>query len=165
MKTTRELPLAPFADEETPLYFGFKTLAKTYYGAASKQFEEINLDKYFLLLSLVSKNENMTQQCLAKYFGIDKAMIVRVIDYLSEKGLVKREINPKDRREHRIVATKKTLKFAPKINQVFIDINKAAFNGFTEKEKTLFYDLTNRMLDNLGKLPANKYELKIEKRK
>jgi DNA-binding MarR family transcriptional regulator len=162
MATKKELAPISFNDPAIPLALGFNILAKKYHCAAAKMFEDVSLEKHFFILSLISKNENMTQQCLAKYLDMDKAMVVRVIDYLSEKGFVKREINMLDRREHKLIATKKAAKFTPKINEVFSNINNAALAGFTAKETNTFYELMSKILDNMNQLPKLKCEAKVK---
>jgi DNA-binding MarR family transcriptional regulator len=149
----------------TPLAFIFGRLTKKYYGAASKHFEELDMDRNFFTLKLIAKHEHITQQCLADYLHIDKASIVRIIDYLSEKKLVKREVSEKDRREHRIIATKKALKYVDKISSGFNTLNKVAFKGFTKQEKENFYTMMEKMHTNLSSLPAENYSLKYIKTK
>jgi DNA-binding MarR family transcriptional regulator len=100
----------PLSKEDTPLAFRLNVIAKKYYGAAAKQMENLDMERYFFVLKLIAKSEFITQQCLANCLKVDKAGIVRMIDYLSDKGLVIREVNPNDRREHRIRASKKGLK-------------------------------------------------------
>jgi DNA-binding MarR family transcriptional regulator len=151
------------SDFGTPLAYKFTLLAKNYYGAAAAHFTEFDFDKYFYVLMVIGNHEKITQQCLAKYFDIDKASIVRIIDYLTDKGLVIREKNTLDRREHMIVCTEKGNTYLPQINQAFNLVNNSAFKNFTKQEQTLFFEMLNRMLENISGLPAEYYELKYVK--
>lgn len=156
-------PIKPLEEEYAPLAFRFSTLAKKYYGVASKNFHEFGLERNLFILSLVGSREYITQQCLANCMDIDKAAMVRIIDYLSEKGLVKREVNPEDRREHIVKATPKAQKLIPRIRDMFRAVNDDAFKGFTKEERQLYMSMNQRMLDNLGELPSEKYQVKYIK--
>jgi len=149
--------------EETPLAFNLNTLAKLYIGIQSRQFNELDIDRYFFVLSLIIKHKNATQQCLSNCLTIDKASMVRIIDYLTENGYVKRELNPNDRREYIIVPTARAEKLYPKLVKSFRQNNEAAFEGFTKTEKETFYAMLERMFQNLSGLPADKYFIKYVK--
>jgi DNA-binding MarR family transcriptional regulator len=82
-----------------------------------------------------------------------------MIDYLSDKGLVIREVNPNDRREHRILASKKGLKYVTKIEASFNDINEKAFAGFTKAEVKQYIEMCQRINDNLQSLPSTEYSI------
>ena len=126
--------IEPLSLSDTPLSYRLNVLSKKYYGAVSKHFENLDLDRNFFVLNIISKHEHITQQALANMMNVDKTRIVHVIDYLSGKGLVKREVSPDDRREHRIVATKKADKYVEKISTGFNELNKTAFKGFSKVE-------------------------------
>lgn len=151
--------------QDIPLAFVFNKLAKKYYGAVSKQFEELDMDRNFFVLNLIANHEQVTQQCLADYLQMDKAAIVRVIDYLSEKGLVQRVVNATDRRQYNIVTTAKATGYVAKISKGFTDINKIAFKGFSRQEKTDFETMVHKMQTNLASLPSEQYSLKYIKTK
>lgn len=160
MEPKKKNTINPLEQSDTPLAFRFNMLAKKYYGAASHQFEGFDLERYFYVLSVIGSHQYITQQCLANCMDIDKATVVRVIDYLSEKGLVKREVNEEDRREHIIVATPRAHKIIPVINQVFEEVNKTAFRGFTKEEKMQFIQMTNKIMNNLVSLPVEEVQVK-----
>jgi DNA-binding MarR family transcriptional regulator len=62
-----------------------------------------------------------------------------------------------------IVCTEKGKTYLPKINEAFNLVNNSAFKNFTEQEQTLFFEMLNRMLENISGLPAEYYELKYVK--
>lgn len=149
--------------EETPLSFNLNALAKLYIGIQSRQFNQLDIDRYFFVLSLITKHKNATQKCISDCLNIDKASMVRIIDYLSENGYVKRVLNPDDRREYIIVATSRAEKLYPELIKSFRQNNEAAFEGFTQEEKETFYTMLERMFQNLSGLPADKYFIKYIK--
>lgn len=146
--------------EEVPLLFNLNALAKNYYGAMNRFFEDLDIDRYFFVLSLIVKHKTATQQGLANCLDIDKASMVRIIDYLVEHGYVKREVNEADRREHMMIPTAKALKLYPRIIEAFRQQNREAFAGFSKEEKQFFYNMLGRMFQNLSGLSADQYFVK-----
>lgn len=164
MEYKKKHSINPLEDADSPLAFRFMMLAKKYYGVASHQFKGFDLERNFYVLSIIGSHEYITQQCLANCMEIDKATVVRVIDYLSEKGLVKREVNKEDRREHIIVATAKGKKMIPVINQVFEEVNQTAFHGFSKEQKSQFIQMSKQIMSNLISMPAEDVELKYSRK-
>jgi DNA-binding MarR family transcriptional regulator len=155
MLTAQKNKINPFETKDSPLSLMFNMLFKKYYHAAEQQLVGAELDRYFYVLGLICKHEKITQQCLANCLQIDKATMVRVIDYLTDKGLVKRTPHSEDRRAYIISPTTKGLKIAPKIEATFSQLNKLAFNGFSAEEKKMFIEFMNRMDNNLSDVTCN----------
>ena len=160
MLPSQKNKINPFELKESPLSLMFNMLFKKYYHAAEQQLVSAELDRYFYVLGLICKHEEITQQCLANCLQIDKATMVRVIDYLTDKGLVKRTPHSEDRRAYIISPTAKGLKLAPKIEATFSNLNKLAFKGFSSEEKKMFLELMGKMDTNLNpvtsEVPAQK---------
>ncbi len=154
----------PLEEAETPLSFRFHILSKKYVSAVAHLLERIDMERHFYTLSIIENNGSVTQQCLANCLEIDKASVVRIIDYLTEKGLVERVKNPDDRRAHLIVATNKAKKNLLKINNAFGEINRAAFKGFTKKEQNHFIEMSNKIMQNLIAFPTNGTAVKSVKK-
>lgn len=146
----------PLELEETPLAFRFHILSKKYTAAVAYSLEGVDMERHFQVLTVIEKHGAVTQQCLANCFCIDKATIVRIIDYLTERGLVERAVNPKDRRAHLIRATNKAKKNLPQILAAFEQTNEEAFKGFSKTEKKQFIEMSNKIMHNLVAIPAKK---------
>ena len=54
----------------------------------------------FGVLTLIRANPGITQVALAAAFGVDKSTLSPVIVRLEARGLVRREVSPRDRRRH-----------------------------------------------------------------
>lgn len=149
---------------DTPLGMLFNLLTKRYYGALTKKLNELELDKHFFVLYLIVKHEKITQQGLADSIQVDKATMVRMIDYLAEKGMVKREQCANDRRSYYLVPTTKAMKTIPQIEQTYELVNKAAFKGVSKAEQKKFTEVLQKMMSNLAELPAEKVEVRYIKK-
>jgi MarR family transcriptional regulator for hemolysin len=88
--------------------------------------------------------------------------MVRVLDYLNDKGMIIRAVNPEDRREHLIQLTVKAKKVMPKIRNEIVEMNKIALNGLNKKEQELFKGFINTIIKNLENLPVNKVVIKFK---
>jgi len=116
-----------------------------------------NLDierSYYALILIDSGRGLLTQKELADYLEIDKVSVVRIVDYLTGKGYVKRIRNSKDRRKFILTLTDKALEKLPEIKRATQEATVVAFEGFTEKQKTVFISLLGIVKNNLSK--ANK---------
>ena len=150
---------------ETPLSQQFNSLARNYYGALTHRFKDIDIDRYFYIISLVINHKDITQQGIADCLGLEKTYVVKIIDYLSKKGYIKRKVNPEDRRKHLLQPTKKALAFYPEIKENFHFMNELAFRGFTKKEVSTFYSQLEKIFQNISGLPADQYFVKYTKAK
>ena len=165
MAIKKDKEISPKVLSDTPLAYHLNELSKKYYGAVSKHFEQLDMERNYFVLNFISKHKNIKQQSLANLLNMDKTRMVHVIDYLSEKGLVKREQNTEDRREQNIVITKKADKYIEKISMGFNELNKTAFKGFTKTEQQLFFSMLEKIDANVSLLPTEKYSLKFVKAK
>lgn len=148
---------------ETPLSHHFTSLARNYYGALTHRLKDADIDRYFFIISLVINNKDITQQGIADCLGLEKTYVVKIIDYLSDKGYLKRKINPADRRKHLLVPTKKALAFYPELKNNFHLMNELAFKGFTKKEVNIFYNQLEKIFHNISGLPVDQYIVKYTK--
>jgi MarR family transcriptional regulator for hemolysin len=149
-----------------PMHFLFSRLTKSFLGALVSKLEGKGPDKYFSALLLIHRSgETLTQQELADQLRVDKTSIVRVIDYLSKTGFIKRKINPEDRRQHLLELTSKAKAVMPEIESCVEEMNGLALKGFTEKEKKQYYEMLDRIYCNLSGLPSDNIYLNYIKTK
>ena len=88
-----------------------------------------------LMLMRIIENAGPTCQCdLGKTTNIDKTSMVKFIDGLEKKGLVRRVSSAKDRRMKNIELTKAGHKMLEKIALVRDDIENAFFANLTKNE-------------------------------
>ena len=70
--------------------------------------EEIRItaEQFHLLNAINSKKEEVIQKDMAEIMGKDKSAILRLIDSLEEKELVRRVVDKNDRRKNYLMVTK-----------------------------------------------------------
>lgn len=144
-------------DIENNIPIGTKALifSKWYYGVLSKKLETLDAERYYSVLYFLHHHNGCCQQYICNNLAIDKTAMVKVIDYLIKKGLVDRNVNPKDRREHFIVLTKKGLKQSEEIVGAFHSIDEEIYSNITKQERLVFEKVLMDLSHSLKELPSN----------
>jgi DNA-binding MarR family transcriptional regulator len=151
-------------DQSVPLSLHFSFMAKKYVGAMTNTLSHIDLDRYFLaLLAIEQSGETFTQQNLADYFQIDKASIVRVVGYLTEKGFIKRQVSTQDRRANFLVLTDKGKALVPDIRQSIRGLNEQALRNLTSEQTEAFFASLKIIQENLAEIPTDEVLLRFQK--
>ena len=137
-------------------------LAKIYLNVLSKRVEHLGVKRYWYTLSVINANKGaLTQKALSNKLGKDKSAIVNIIDSLTDKGYVYREVNPGDRREHLLKITAKAQKAIPEIVTAFNDINNIVTRDIPAKDMEIFYSVLARMEENLKPYATKELNLKL----
>ncbi len=142
-------------DREVPLTLPLSLLTKQYVGVMFRKLAHIGIEKYYTAMIIIEKaGGKLNQQNLADEMRIDKASVVRMVDYLVDKGFVVRQQNPGDRREYFLVLTAAAGQAMTEIRQAISQLNELVFASFTEEEKKQFWKAIGRINDTLSSLPA-----------
>lgn len=136
---------------------GTQTLifSKLYYGVLTKSLDKLDIDRYFAIILFLNNNKSCCQQVICNNLMMDKAAMVKVLDYLSKQGCIERKTNPKDRREHFIVLSKKGEKQAKEILKAVKHIEQKAFLTVSKQDEAIFKNVLSSVTHNLKALPFN----------
>jgi DNA-binding MarR family transcriptional regulator len=111
----------------------------------------VDIDRfYYPILLIEASNRNLTQQELAGKLGCDKVQVVRIIDYLSEKGYVTRVKNKRDRRKYGLEITEKAKNLIPDIKKAIQNANALVLNNLSEKKIDDLYSTLKIIEKNLS---------------
>lgn len=147
-------------DCESPLGKVFGNLAKAYADAYSERLKGLPIDRYFYALVIIDTYAGeLSQTTLADELMIDKATVVRMLDYLEENGCILRKPHPNDRRAHLLQLTPKARKMIPEIKKGIADTNALCLNIAKEQGCENFFELMEEMGGTL--LSRGKGEFKI----
>lgn len=94
------------------------------------------------------KEDGISQESMAKRFMVDKASVTRHIKRLEELGMIRREMDAKDRRIQRIFVTNTGYQMRDLIEEVTKEWSARLTAGFSEKEKDDLMHLIGRLSDN-----------------
>jgi MarR family transcriptional regulator, transcriptional regulator for hemolysin len=107
----------------------------------------------FVLLNTIHKNEvDVIQKDMAYILGKDKSSILRLIDSLEEKDLVRRVADTNDRRKNYLMVTKNGEKELKEYLEIGFKLMEELKQGLTESEMTTFYKVVNHIRSNSEKL-------------
>lgn len=90
------------------------------------------------VLFLLRQENNLKMSELSRLLQIDNSAITRVIDRLEKNKLVKREMNPSDRRQYLISITEKGKRDIDVVGEIANQTNEKIKEGFTEEDITTF---------------------------
>jgi len=93
------------------------------------------------VMKFFNQDNTLTAINLANALALTKSRITFLINSLTEKGLIKREPDIRDRRFQIISATKKGMRVLDKINQFQLQLCADEFSMFTEEELDEFIRL------------------------
>jgi MarR family transcriptional regulator for hemolysin len=113
---------------------------------------EFTIEQYGLLHAINSEENDVIQKNMAEAMGKDKSSILRLIDSLEEKELVKRVIDTSDRRKNYLMVTKKGVRVIEKYLKIELGLIDELQQGLTKSEINTFYKVANRIKSNAEKL-------------
>jgi DNA-binding MarR family transcriptional regulator len=117
----------------------------------NKYLTDVDIDRfYYPILLIEASSGNLTQQELARKLGCDKVQVVRIIDYLSEKGYVTRVKNTRDRRKYGLEITEKAKNIIPDIKKAIQNANALVLNNLSEKKINDLYSTLKIIEKNLS---------------
>ena len=82
---------------------------------------------------------------MADAMGKDKSAILRIIDVLEKKELVRRAVNPKDRRKKYLMVTKKGERVINLFIKIEAELRTELKEGLTKEEMKTFYKVVNHI--------------------
>jgi MarR family transcriptional regulator for hemolysin len=121
---------------------------------AEQKDDEIKLsaDQFGLLHAITTKEEDVIQKDMAEKMGKDKSAMLRLIDTLEEKGLVRRVNDLKDRRKNYLMVTKVGYRVKEQYMKIVYEIINEVQQGLTPSEIDTFHKVINHIKSNAVKL-------------
>jgi MarR family transcriptional regulator, transcriptional regulator for hemolysin len=119
--------------------------------ALNVKLKTLEIERNFYALILIEGGKGkITQQHLAEMLESDKVSVVRIINYLSNKGYVKRVKDPADKRKYGLNLTLQAEKEMPVIKKAIEEVTQDAFKGLTKERIEELYDTLNIIRNNLN---------------
>jgi MarR family transcriptional regulator for hemolysin len=108
---------------------------------------EVNITiEQFWLLHTINKVENeVIQKDMAEIMGKDKSSILRMIDSLEKKDLVRRVVDLNDRRKNRIMVSKKGERVIEQFINIELELTNELIEGISREEWATF----NRVVEHI----------------
>lgn len=142
----------------------FGELAKEYVGIFTRSLEHLPINRYFYALVVIDNYKgDLSQTTLGDELYLDKASVVRMLDYLEQNKCIKRCPNPTDRRAHILHLTDKARKMIPDIKQAIQNSNMACLKNLPERNITEFEVELETVRQSLQNEPKRNYKLHFVK--
>jgi DNA-binding MarR family transcriptional regulator len=106
--------------------------------------------KQFVAMEFISKNPCISQKNIAENIGTAPAVMVGILDYLSERKLLKRVRSPHDRREYYVQLTPKGMDMLDEIRRMAFEVEDLyqEKTGLTDEDREtilpILRKITNR---------------------
>jgi MarR family transcriptional regulator, transcriptional regulator for hemolysin len=127
-------------------------IGRTLLNELNIKLKDLDIERNFYSLILIEEGDGkITQQDLADLLDSDKVSVVRIVDYLSDKGYVKRVKDLSDKRKFRLTLTYKAEKELPLIREAISDLTRVALKGLPDEKIEEFYDTLYNIKKNLKK--------------
>jgi DNA-binding MarR family transcriptional regulator len=104
----------------------------------------------FLVMDTLWDEGVLTQQQIADYMLKDKNSVVKLVDGLEERNLVRRTSNPKDRRQNLIEVTEYAMSIKDKVTKVAMEAVDKIINGIAKEDLQIFIKVLSKMAENMN---------------
>lgn len=129
--------------------FTTNTSAKLFQSVLSKKLKKVGITyNTWLSLYFINSNYAISQNQLAKLVGITGPSMVKIIEGLSEEGLVSLGQDSDDHRKKLIFLTDKGTQKYNKILEIVIEFQESITKGVGQKELDIVADVFDKMSKN-----------------
>ena len=111
------------------------------------------------VLTTIEAQGALSQTRFIELLGLDKSVVVVIVDDLERLGLARRRRDPGDRRAYAVEITDEGRKRLKKAKQIAERFGRAVFAGMSQEDRKRLDDLLERVIFNCqGQLPRSKQE-------
>jgi MarR family transcriptional regulator for hemolysin len=112
--------------------------------------EKLTISQFHLLRAINMENDEVIQKDMAEIMGKDKSAILRMIDCLGKKELVRRVVDRNDRRKNRIMVSKKGERAIENFMKIEMVLTKELEDGIDSSDLEGFHKVIN-LIENKAK--------------
>ena len=113
---------------------------------ASKQTNiKLTMAQFGLLFAISEEKEEVILKDMAEKMGKDKSAILRMIDLLEKKELVRRVVDLNDRRKNYIMVTKKCERLIAEFRNIELELNSELLEGISDADMQTFYKVVDHI--------------------
>ena len=105
----------------------------------------LSFEQHAVLHILSKRDSDVILKEMADTMGKDKSAILRIIDVLEKKELVRRAIDPKDRRKKYLMVTKRGKQVIGQFLEIEAKLRTELKEGLTKEDMKTFYKVVNHI--------------------
>lgn len=106
---------------------------------------KLTIGQFGLLSSIREEKEEVILKDLACKMGKDKSAILRMIDLLEKKELLRRVVDQNDRRKNQLLVTKKGEQFIAEFREIEAVFSKELLEGLSDADIQTFRKVVNHL--------------------
>lgn len=99
----------------------------------------------FILLTMIRAKTDQILQNIAIATGKNKSVVMRMIDSLEKKGLVKRTVNPEDRRENLLSTTDMGEQVVAEYHKIEKKLSCELLKGIPDEKVEAFFEVVEEI--------------------
>ncbi len=99
----------------------------------------------FILLTMIRAKTDQILQNIAIATGKNKSVVMRMIDSLEKKGLVKRTVNPEDRRENLLSITDMGEQVVAEYHKIEKKLSCELLKGIPDEKVEVFFEVVEEI--------------------
>lgn len=119
---------------------------------SGKSKVKLSVEQFGVIYALGRNAEVFIQQEMAELLGKDKSSLLRMVDGLERKGLVKRTPDPNDRRKNNLSLTPFGMDAFEKYWRIETALKAEIFSGLTQAEMDNFYKVVMHIQKKLDEM-------------
>lgn len=128
----------------------FKVMQNMY--SQQKDKVDFNFKGENATLGFINKNPNASPKNISEFFNISSARVASILNSLEAKDLIKRYVNPADKRQFIITTTPKGAKLSRSIYLKHIELATSIFKQLGEQDTKKGLEILLKIQDILNKL-------------
>jgi len=105
----------------------------------------LSIEQHAVLHILNERESDVILKEMADAMGKDKSAILRIIDVLEKKELVRRAVDPKDRRKKYLMVTKKGKQVIEEFLKIEAELRTELKEGLTKEDMKTFYKVVSHI--------------------
>jgi len=106
---------------------------------------KLTIDQFGFLFAIKEKKEEVIQKDMAEILGKDQSAILRTVDALQKKGLIRRVTGTNDRRKNFLMVTKKGERVIDQYLKIEFQLNEELLYGLTDSDLDAFYKVVEHI--------------------
>lgn len=110
--------------------------------------DKLTLEQFGILHTIKEKEEEVFLKDMAETMGKDKSGILRQIDSLEKKNLIRRVADKTDRRRNFLMITKNGERVVQEFFEIERKLTQELQAGISDEDLNTFYNVINKILEN-----------------